>query len=210
MSRGAAEDGGSDGRLSVLAYALLGLLAREDLSGYDLAARMKGRIGFFWSARHSQIYPELARLEAVGLVTHTVVLQSDRPDKKVYAVTAAGREALADWLTSPFRPAPNRDELTLRAYSIWLADPARAAALFRHQERRHAEQLAEYEAIETQLVGWFGDELWRPVSPAFATFAALRRGIGHERAYVEWCAWLAERLESADGTSGDAGAAEPS
>jgi DNA-binding PadR family transcriptional regulator len=33
----------------------------------------------------SQIYPELARLEKQGVVTHQVVEQHDhRPDKKVY------------------------------------------------------------------------------------------------------------------------------
>src|SRR3712207_7997506 len=47
-----------------------------------LSSRMRARVGFFWQARHSQIYPELARLEEGGLVTHHVVEQSDRPDKK--------------------------------------------------------------------------------------------------------------------------------
>jgi len=49
---------------------------------------------FFWQARHSQIYPELARLEEKGLVTHQVVEQQDRPDKKVYSVTDSGLDAL--------------------------------------------------------------------------------------------------------------------
>src|SRR3712207_7015289 len=67
--------------VTTLGYALLGLLAREPLSGYDLAQRLKGRVGFFWQARHSQIYPELGRLEAAGLVRHAVVEQQDRSEE---------------------------------------------------------------------------------------------------------------------------------
>ncbi len=56
--------------VSTLGYAVLGLLAREPASGYDLTRRMQAWIGFFWRAPHSRIYPELARLEAGGLVRH--------------------------------------------------------------------------------------------------------------------------------------------
>ena len=50
--------------MTTLGYALLGLLARRPLSGYDLAGQLKVPVVFFWHARISQIYPELARLEA--------------------------------------------------------------------------------------------------------------------------------------------------
>ena len=49
---------------------------------------------FLWQARHSQSYPELARLEGEGLVGHRVVERQDRPDKKVYEITGTGLEAL--------------------------------------------------------------------------------------------------------------------
>ncbi|HEY3085299.1 MAG TPA: PadR family transcriptional regulator [Candidatus Dormibacteraeota bacterium] len=52
--------------VTTLGYAILGLLARQSLSGYDLARRLRRPIGFYWTARHSQIYPELRRLTALG------------------------------------------------------------------------------------------------------------------------------------------------
>ena len=55
---------------STLGYAILGLLADGPQTGYDLTRRMERPVGFYWTARHSQIYPELARLEAAGLVRH--------------------------------------------------------------------------------------------------------------------------------------------
>src|SRR3712207_9157781 len=102
--------------MRVLGYAILGLLSREELTGYDLAGRMRARVGHFWEARHSQIYPELARLEEGGMVRHRVIEQQDRPDKKVYEITDRGLEALKAWVTEPPAPRPARDELVLKAY----------------------------------------------------------------------------------------------
>ena len=181
--------------MTTLGYAILGLLSREELSGYDLMQRMKGRVGYFWSARHSQIYPELARLEEGGYVVHSVVEQQERPDKKVYEITAEGLEALKEWVVQPPVPKPSRDELVLKAYSIWLADPQEAARLFRGEESRHEEQLAHYERLRAWMEGEWGEDLARPDSPRFATYATLRRGIIYERGAAEWCRWVADCIE---------------
>src|SRR5690606_24488121 len=57
-----------NGPVSTLGFALLSLLTRGPATGYDLAQRMKAPIGHFWTAKHSQIYPELARLAEAGHV----------------------------------------------------------------------------------------------------------------------------------------------
>lgn len=185
--------------MSTLGYALLSLLAREPLTGYGLTKRMEERVGFFWRAGHSQIYPELARLEAAGLVAHREVEQRGKPDKKVYSITDEGLDALREWVVRPVEPPSPRDELVLKAYTLWAADPEKARALFREQERRHREKLLEYERIGAWMEHEW-DDLDRVDSPHFASHAALRRGIGYERGYAEWCSWVAERLEgSSDG-----------
>ena len=181
--------------MTTLGYAILGLLSREDLSGYDLTRRMAGRVGYFWSARHSQIYPELAKLEEGGYVTHSVVEQKERPDKKVYEITAEGLDALKEWVTLPPAPRPIRDELTLKTYSVWLADKEEATRLFREEELRHEEQLAHYEKLRAWMEGEWRDDLSSTDSPEFATYASLRRGISYERAYAEWCRWMADSIE---------------
>lgn len=192
--------------MTTLGYAILGLLCREALSGYDLTRRMRERVGFFWSARHSQIYPELARLEERGMVIHRVVEQEGRPDKKVYEITEAGREALREWVTAPFEPKATRDEMVLKAYSIWLAGPEEAVSLFREQERKHEEQLRKYEEIEAWMRGEWGEDIRRPDSPRFASYAALRRGIVYERGSAEWCRWVAD---SVAGVAVPGGASKP-
>src|SRR5215216_2705386 len=169
--------------MTTLGYAILGLLSREDLSGYDLTRRMAGRVGYFWSAKHSQIYPELARLEDGGYVTHSLVEQRERPDKKVYKITAEGLNALKEWVIQVPVPRPTRDELTLKTYSVWLADKEEAARLYREEELR------------AWMESEHGQELRSPDSPWFASYASLRRGIGYEKEYAEWCRWVADSLE---------------
>ncbi|HEU4323984.1 MAG TPA: PadR family transcriptional regulator [Roseiflexaceae bacterium] len=180
--------------MTTLGYALLGVLARGPASGYDLARQLQAPIGFFWRARHSQIYPELARLEAQGHVSHEVVTQQDHPDKKVYTITPQGQAALRAWATEPVEAAVMRDEFLLKTYCLWLAEPAAALALFHDHERIHAEQLRVYEGLREQLEQK-GDEITRHDSPWFATYVTLHRGLRYEREYVEWCRWVIELLE---------------
>lgn len=188
-----------------LGYALLGLLAREPLAGLDLARAMRERMGFFWHAQHSQIYPELARLEADGLVAHRVAPQRDRPDKKVYAITPRGLARLREWVVEPSQVSAVRDELMLKTWSLWLAEPARARDVLLEHARQHEERLGLYERFEREMREHEADGLRDPRSPSFATYLALQRGISFEREYARWCRWAAARIEqgSIGGTGGD-------
>ena len=184
--------------ISTLGYALLGLLAREPQSGYQLAKHLKRPIGCFWSAGHSQIYPELGRLHTAGLVSFEPVQQQERPNKKVYSLTSAGRSALASWVVEDSLPTAGRSDLLLKAYSVWLADAAAAARLFRREQQRHLDQLAEYQRIGAALGSIDGVRTrWSVADPNFAAYATLRRGLAHEHEEAEWCGWLADTLDAA-------------
>ena len=52
-----------------LKYVILGLLSQQSRSGYDLSQELSGALQEFWSANHSQIYPELRRLTEEGLIS---------------------------------------------------------------------------------------------------------------------------------------------
>ena len=196
MAHGA--NGANGDAVNALGYALLALLARRPLTGYDLAQRMRRSTDFFWTARHSQIYPELARMEAAGLVTHEVVPQTERPDKKVFTMTEAGRAALRAWLVQPVRPAPERDEMMLKTFCAWLIEPHEAVALFRAQEAEHLARLAAYEAMLAELAQHPDVRERRVRTTAFSSYATLRRGVQYERGYTEWCRWMAETVQSAE------------
>ena len=179
-----------------LSYALLGLLARQPLSGYDLTQYMKKRVAPMWTALSSQIYPELARLEKQNMVMHRVVEQQDyRPNKKVYEITDAGREALRQWVIEPTPVASMRDEFVLKAYSLWLAEPDVAITHFREQERLHRQQLVEHEETLERLKREWGTDIEQVHSPLFGSSLALHYGIAYEKSYVDWCHWVIHELE---------------
>jgi DNA-binding PadR family transcriptional regulator len=101
-----------------LRYALLGLLTAEPMNGYSIKALFNEAIDFIWQAELSQIYRELGLLQKEGLVNSMIEPQSDRPNKRIYSITAAGRDAFSSWLLSvPETLAmPKRDELMLRMF----------------------------------------------------------------------------------------------
>ena len=85
----------------------LGVLARGDASGYEIKKTLESApFSHFQETSFGSIYPALTRLTEEGLVGFHEMAQDKRPDKKVYSITPAGREALAARLMSP--PAPDR------------------------------------------------------------------------------------------------------
>ena len=182
--------------VSTLGYALLTRLARKPHSGYELLQALKRPIGFFWQASQSQIYPELKRLEMLGLVSFEVIEQTTRPDKKVYSITAEGRNALRSWAVSPTEPEPSRNELLLKTYTLWLADPAQALKLFRTQEALHRRQLVHYERILAEIEQEHPEPM-KVYEPIFGDYATLQIGLRYEQEYIDWCRWMVEQLERA-------------
>ncbi len=176
---------------TTLGYALLALLAKQPNSGYELAQRARRPLGYFWTATYGQIHPQLRELAAAGLLTVEPVPGPGPHDKRIYTITRAGRAALAAWVTRPPAVESGRDELLLKAYAIWLADPVAARQLLLDQAEAHRKRLAEYEAITLPPV--------RADHPDFGSVATLRYGIGYERHRIEWCEWLAAALTPATG-----------
>jgi DNA-binding PadR family transcriptional regulator len=84
-------------------HALLGLLANGPLHGYDLKSAYEQELVPESHLNYGQVYTTLERLSRDGLVTHDVVRQSERPDKKVYELTREGRQLLREWLATPSR-----------------------------------------------------------------------------------------------------------
>lgn len=98
-----------------ISYGVLGLLAFwGPLSGYDLKRLFDHVLAPMWGAAHSQIYHELRRMSDLGWVAMEREEQETRPDRKVYTITEAGREALTSWQAQPAGVLQLRDELLLK------------------------------------------------------------------------------------------------
>jgi DNA-binding PadR family transcriptional regulator len=92
-----------------LKYAILGYLSSGPGSGYDLVQQLDGGLGWFWAASHSQIYPELRRLETAGLITGTATTVGERLEKRIYSLTDTGAQELREWTSKEPEYRPNRD-----------------------------------------------------------------------------------------------------
>jgi DNA-binding PadR family transcriptional regulator len=123
-------------QLRVVQEVLLALLAKDASHGYELRARLQLALGPLADALNAgQVYVTLTRLEKAGLVSSERVGQADRPDRKVYELTAAGRERVMEWLedTSWPKPAPAEFHLKLvAAAAAGLGDPVRLVDAQRH------------------------------------------------------------------------------
>lgn len=99
-----------------LRFALLGLLAVEPASGYDLKRAINRSTYFIWNATGPQIYNTLHKLREEGCVTSRALAQDGKPDKQIHTITAPGRARLKEFMSEPIRAAVTRDEILLRIF----------------------------------------------------------------------------------------------
>lgn len=169
-----------------LSYALLCMLARKSCTGYELTKLLQ----LFWQAKHSQIYPMLAKLEGDGFVTFELIGQTGKPDKKLYSLTASGRAELQRWIVEqPMGPQMERDEFLIKVYAIGTTEPDIARKLFCERREALDARLARLRAE----IGLMEEEEGIPVTD----FAAMQFGryllyqrrarlVEEEIAWLDW------------------------
>lgn len=95
---------------------LLGLLAIEPMSGYDLGLTIRGSVGHFWNESYGQIYPNLKKLANHGFVRCKRERRRGKPDRWIYSITKKGRERLTEWLGVAPQPEIPRNEMLLKLF----------------------------------------------------------------------------------------------
>src|SRR5689334_19681099 len=127
-------------------YPLLALLSRQPAHGYELKQALEQRFdGVLPPLNAGQIYTTLQRLERDGLVEADQIAQSDRPNKRVYALTDAGRAALQQWIETPSSGARLKDEFFMKlALAGMIADPQ---ALIDRQRRTYLQALRDLDRL---------------------------------------------------------------
>ncbi len=168
-----------------LRYAIMTALIEDELSGYDLARSFDKSLGFFWQASHQQIYRELRKLNDLGWTHSRAEKQSGRPDRIAYALSDAGREALAAWVTENdrMRLQETRDEFYVKLYN--LSEDNIEYLHGRLVERRDAmmQRLFLYERIRK---GHYADPEELPLRRK-GVYLALLGGIMQGQQYLSWC-----------------------
>jgi DNA-binding PadR family transcriptional regulator len=170
-------------------FALLGLLTQEPASGYDLRRMTEQQIGHFWSESYASIYPMLKRLLAGGLVERYQVEQIDKPDKWIYTITEAGKEAFREWLSEEIHPMPPRNILLMKIYFGALATNAE---IVEHLEAYRVELMDELGKSESRIA-----DIRRTSENESSVYQLLTvsHSIHITRAMLAWCKSALEILK---------------
>lgn len=169
-----------------LRYAILGLLARRPSSGYELTRTFDRSLRTSWHASHSQIYPELAKLEAADLVE---IVGRGARRSKTYAITTAGHAELRRWLVETVPDRSQRNESSLRLFLTPLLDPADRRAAYQRDLAQVEQDLAALAELRAAAGSAADQEVFAP---------QIELGIRIDHVLRDW---LREQIATA--TAGD-------
>ncbi len=160
---------------------ILGLLAHEDLTGYDIKKQIDGAISFFWKGSFGSIYPALGEMEKQGLVKRKKSDKSSGREKIVYQITKDGKETLNAWLNDEKAINDLKYETLLKMYFGGIQDRSvtiRNIEIFEQQVKENLEVLKFYKGnLEKVLDN--EDHVHYYLTVLF--------GIETYEAYLKWC-----------------------
>jgi DNA-binding PadR family transcriptional regulator len=177
-----------------LDHAILGFLNYHPYSGYDLKKIFDTSIRHFWPADQSQIYRTLARLEENGWAEMERIPQEDRPDRKVYHITEAGRAELLRWISGPPPMDEPRSAPLIQVFFSGQLSDEEVLAKFEGYAAIMRAILAHYEQVPAQI-GPFQQEIPSP-REHFFWLLTLENGISNMRANLAWAESVIERIKN--------------
>jgi DNA-binding PadR family transcriptional regulator len=127
-----------------LRYFILGLLTQQRMSGYDIKCILKGLSWLTGSPSSGNLYPVLRALRQEDLVTVEIVPGLDRPPRKVYSISEAGRQKLQVWID---QPAVSDASLKAFVMRLLLASNFSHDGLVAHLQQRRAQVAAHHDAL---------------------------------------------------------------
>lgn len=171
--------------MRTLKYAILALINRNPLTGYDLTKAFNEGLVEFWYAKHSQIYPELKKLTDEDLISYETVIQGEKLEKKLYTITEKGKKCLHKWLANedPLEPTP-KDIFRLKVYFSDEMDNDTLLRQFQSSLNKHSERLEYLENCMEKLLK--NKDVSNVSSPSFGDYIVLNGAIMREQAYIKW------------------------
>jgi DNA-binding PadR family transcriptional regulator len=147
-----------------LREAILGLLAIRPMSGYDVSRSYRRALQQIWYAPLGQVYPTLRRMRADELLSVSVEVQHDKPNRKVYHLTEKGRRLLVQWLSRPSALPNMHHEFIHKLFLLNHVEPEWQIELVRSYLERSNAWIAELTEIERRLAmaidGPHGESAW--------------------------------------------------
>ncbi|MFI7616910.1 PadR family transcriptional regulator [Nonomuraea terrae] len=177
-----------------LKHAVLAALLGGEYSGYQLTKIFDVGVSNFWYAAPQQLYAELTRLEADGLITGREVVQKGRPNKRVFTVTDAGLGELTAFAAAPAKPLLIRDDLVVKVHAVDRLDPAPVIAQLRERAREAAAKLDLFGQILARLRGDLDEETFLREGEHVGPYLSCLAGCRLERETHDWCLQTARTL----------------
>jgi DNA-binding PadR family transcriptional regulator len=156
---------------------LLSLLATQPTHGYNLLRVYDEMFGDVLPAINpGQIYTTLSRLRRDGLVSDTSVEQVKKPDKRIYALTDQGRQALLEWFNQPLSSPRIKDNFYLKLMSARMSGLIDPGKLISDQRHRYLQTLHDLNTLTLQP----------EVSENPSKSVLIQGAILHLKADIEW------------------------
>lgn len=168
--------------MGTLRYAILGLLNRHDMTGYDLSKEFQTSLAEFWSAKHSQIYPELKSLAENHLVEFKTEITGTVLEKKLYSITDMGTKELLEWEQSNFKiKALPKDEFKLQLFFSSCIPKEQRIQLLKNQLEQHQEWLKNLNNSLSKF-----ETIPPVIEPDFSDYLVLIGAISREESACNW------------------------
>jgi PadR family transcriptional regulator AphA len=169
-----------------LRYFVLGLLAQQRMSGYDIKRYLKVLSWLMGSPSSGSLYPVLRSLLEEGFVSVEIVPGLDKPPRKIYSIEEAGKQELHAWIEQPVVSDASLKAFVMR---LLLADNFPPASLAAYLQQRR-KQVAAHQTDLTRMTNALG------TGTDLGLFLALNYGLELASAEVTWLdSTLAELAE---------------
>jgi DNA-binding PadR family transcriptional regulator len=166
--------------------AVLAALLEGEASGYDLAKGFDASVANFWTATPQQLYRELERLDDQGLIQARVVQQERRPNKRMFSLTEAGRQAIRQFTAHAPKPPLIRDELMVKVQASDAGDMQAVRDSIVEQRQWATAKLQRYERLRARLLDGRGEEEYFNQAERIGPYLTLLRGISFEQDTIRW------------------------
>jgi DNA-binding PadR family transcriptional regulator len=193
---------------NILGYAILQLLQRIPLSGYDLKKRFSTSLVYGWYANDSQIYPQLIRLEKHGFVVSRKEAGKAGPDRKVYTLTEKGDHMLREWLQSPLGESHQKNELLLRVWSLDLVSTDDFLRLLADAKSETTDLLGQLTKLYRRIREKYGSAESTPEPRHVGMLLCLEHDIQMAQTRLNWLSHAIEVVELRSARAAHAAALE--
>jgi len=166
--------------------AVLAALLEGESSGYDLAKDFDASVANFWPATPQQLYRELDRLAEQGLIQARIVHQERRPNKRMFSLTEAGRDAIRQFTAKAPKPSVIRDELLIKVQAADAGDTPAVRDLIRDRLQWADAKVQRYERMRARMLDGRSEDEYLAQAERVGPYLTLMRGISFEEENIRW------------------------